>query len=117
MPGFRYGAVFALTLVGVVWAILAPDAAWSRAVLFGLQIAALMVIVATSRTRPAVRRVRVGGGVAAGALAIAAVSAGFIPTWAELIAGMLVTLAIPIALVGGLLRLVRSQGVTLQAVA
>jgi hypothetical protein len=109
--------VFALTFVAVVWAILAPDAEWSRGVALGLQIAALMVIVATSRVRPAVRRVRVGGGVAVGALAIAAVAAGLIPTWAELVAGMLITLAIPIALVGGLLRLVRSQGVTLQAVA
>src|SRR3954454_6069155 len=100
MPGFRYGAVFALTLAGVVWAILAPDSGWSRSVGFALQTTALVVIIATSRVRPAVRRARTLAGVALGALVIAAVASGIVPAWAELIGGGLLGLAIPLALVG-----------------
>jgi hypothetical protein len=117
MPGFRYGAVFVLTAAGVVWAILAPDADWSRSVAFALQSTALVVIIATSRVRPAVRRVRTAVGVAVGALAIAAVASGIVPAWVELLGGTLLSLAIPLTLIGGLVRLVRTKGVTLQAVA
>src|SRR3954469_11473611 len=115
--GFRYGAVLVLTLATVVWEIVAPAAGWSRAVALALQIAALVVIVATSRVRATVRRARMVAGTAAGALAIAAVAAGVLPDWLELLGSALISLAIPLALVGGLLRLVRTQGVTLQAVA
>jgi hypothetical protein len=114
---FRYGAVFGLTLLVVVWLILAPSADWSRAVAFALESAALMVVVATSRARPETRRVRTGAGVLVAVSFVAAVAAGLLPRWAEAAAGGLVSVAIPLALVGGLLRLVRTHGVTLQAVA
>jgi Ion channel len=114
---FRYGVVFVLTLANVVWQIVGPAAGWSRALALALQIAALVVIVATSRARATVRRKRTLPGTAIGALAIAAVAAGLLPAWIELAGSGLLSVAIPAALVGGLLRLVRARGVTLQVVA
>jgi hypothetical protein len=114
---FRYGAVFVLTLANVVWQIVVPTSGWSRAVAFALQIAALLVIVATSRTRPGVRHTRSLAGAAVGVLAIVAVATGAQPDRVELAGAALLSVAIPLALVGGLYRLVRTQGVTLQAVA
>jgi hypothetical protein len=114
---FRYGAVFVLTLLVVVWLILAPSAEWSRAVAFALESAALMVVVATSRARPETRRARTGAGVLVAVSFVTAVAAGLLPHWVEAAAGGLLSVAIPLALVGGLVRLVRAHGVTLQAVA
>jgi hypothetical protein len=114
---FRYGAVFVLTLIVVVFLILAPVASWSHAVAFGLESMALVVVVATSRTPADVRRVRaLVIALAAGAWVLA-VAAGVPPLWLVLAGGGLMSIAIPLALVGGLLRLVRSSGATLQAVA
>jgi hypothetical protein len=116
-PGFRYGAVFLCALIVVVFVILAPVADWSRAVALALQSAALLIVIATSRTRPDVRRVRVEVfAIAAGAWVLA-VAAGLLPLWLVLASGGLISLAIPCTLVGGLLRLVRRHGATLQAVA
>jgi hypothetical protein len=114
---FRYGAVFVLTLLVVVWLILAPSTDWSRAVAFGLESAALIVVVATSRTRAEIRRLRAGTGVLAAGLLVAAVAAGLLPQWAVAACGGILSVAIPLALVGGLVRLVRTHGVTMQAVA
>src|SRR4051794_18390659 len=47
---FRYGAVLLCTLMVVVFAILAPVAHWSRAVVIALESVALLVVIATSRT-------------------------------------------------------------------
>ncbi len=114
--GFRYGVVFLLTLTLLVFVIVAPAENWSRAVGCALQWLALLTVVATSRTSPNVRRpvaiVLLGlasftvVGEAAGALSPAVLFA---------ISGLL-TAAIPFALIGGLLRLVRAHGVTPQAV-
>lgn len=114
---FRYGIVLALTLATVVWQIVAPGGSWSAALALALQVAALVVIVATSRVRPEVRRVRALIGTAAGAVLIGAVAFDVVPAWVEPVGAALLTLAIPLTLVGGLLRLVRTHGVTLQAVA
>lgn len=114
--GFRYGVVFLLTLALLVFVIVAPDADWSRAVGCALQWMALLTVVATSRARAGVRQsvaILVLGltsftvvGEAAGALPGAVLFA---------ISGLLST-AIPLALIGGLMRLVRAHGVTPQAV-
>lgn len=114
---FRYGAVLALTLATVVWQIVAPETSASAALALALQFGALVVIVATSRVRAQVRRARALVGAAVGAILIGAVAVDALPAWAELVGAALLTLAIPLALVGGLLRLVRDRGVTLQAVA
>jgi hypothetical protein len=114
--GFRYGAVFLLTLTLLVFVIVAPSANWSRAVGCALQWLALLTVVATSRTSSNVRRpvaiVLLGltsftvVGEATGALSNALLFA---------VSGLL-SAAIPLALIGGLLRLVRAHGVTPQAV-
>jgi hypothetical protein len=114
---FRYGAVFVLTLVVVVFLIVAPATDWSHAVAFALESMALVIVVATSRTRADVRRVRTAAGTLAAAAWALAVASGVLPTWLVLAAGGVVSIAIPLALVGGLIRLVRTHGVTLQAVA
>lgn len=114
--GFRYGAVFLLTLTLLVFVIVAPSANWSRAVVCALQWLALLTVVATSRASRDVRWpvaiVLLGltsfsvVGEAAGALSDAELFA---------ISGVL-SAAIPLALIGGLMRLVRAHGVTPQAV-
>jgi hypothetical protein len=114
---FRYGAVLVLTLATVVWQIVAPDGSASAALGLTLQVGALVVIVATSRARAEVRRARALIGAVLGAILIGAVAVDALPSWAELAGAALLTFALPLALVGGLLRLVRSRGVTLQAVA
>jgi ion channel len=115
--GFRYGAVLLCTLVVVVFAILAPVANWSRAVVFALESAALLVVIATSRTRPDLRRTRVASGTVTAAAWGLAMAAGVLPAWLVSASVGLVSIAIPLALIGGLLRLVRRDGATLQAVA
>jgi hypothetical protein len=114
--GFRYGVVFLLTLTLLVFVIVAPAADWSRAVACTLQWLALLTVVVTSRASSKVRRpvaiVLLGlasftvVGEAAGALSDAVLFA---------ISGLL-SAAIPLALIGGLIRLVRAHGVTPQAV-
>lgn len=114
---YRYAAVLALTLLNVVWTIVTPDADWSRAVAFALASTALVVVIATSRARPGVRRARTAIGITAGLAIVLAVGAGILSQWWWLAIGGALSLAVPLTLVGGLLRLVRAQGVTLQAVA
>jgi Ion channel len=109
--------VFVLALATVVWLVVAPAADWSRAVAFAIESAALVLVLATSRSRADVRLARALVGALAAAGLVAAIAAGALPAWAELAVAGLLSLAIPWALVGGLLRLVRAQGVRLQAVA
>jgi hypothetical protein len=114
--GFRYGVVFLLTLMLLVFVIVAPVTNWSRAVGCALQWLALLTVVATSRASSNVRRpvaiVLLGltsftvVGEAAGALSDAVLFA---------ISGVL-SVAISLTLIGGLIRLVRLHGVTPQAV-
>jgi hypothetical protein len=114
---FRYGVVFLLTLVLVVFEIVAPEADWSLAVALVLEGAALLVVIATSRARRGVRRTRTlvaGTGVA---LLTIGVASGVLPIEVTLALNGLWAAAIPLALAGGLVRLVRSRGVTFQAVA
>jgi predicted membrane channel-forming protein YqfA (hemolysin III family) len=114
---FRFGAVFVLTLALCVFLIVAPDADWARSVALALLSAALVVVMATSRASAAVRRARaVTAGCAAVAVLIA-VAAGVLPTWLVYVVGVALSLAIPIMIVGGLIRLTREHGVTLQTVA
>jgi hypothetical protein len=116
-PEYRYGVVFVLMLVVVVFLIVAPTANWSRAAALALQGAALLVAVATSRPRRGVRRARTALGALGAAAVVAAIATGVVPLVVVLALSGLVAAAIPPALAGGLLRLVRQRGVTLQAVA
>jgi hypothetical protein len=116
-PQFRYGAVFAIVITLVLFEVVAPGDDWARAIIVALAGAALTVAVATSRARAQVRRTRawlVGGFALLVVIGIAAGLVGAAITFAVL---TLLILGIPVALVGGLLRLIRTAGVTIQVVA
>jgi hypothetical protein len=116
-PEFRYVAVLTLTFAAVVFSIAAPTADWSRAVGLGLEGMALVITIGTSRARPGVRRRRardVGLALVAFVLLIAL---GAVPHWVSSLIALLVTAAVPIALIRGLISLLRKHGVTAQAVA
>jgi ion channel len=114
---FRYGAVFLIVLALVVFLIVAPATNWARAVELLLAVAALTIAVATSRVRPAVRRRRALLGGVLAVVGTACVLAGIVPLALLYVVGAMIAIAIPFELVGGLLRLVRQDGVTVQAVA
>lgn len=113
----RYGAVFVLVLALLLFEVIAPAGPGTRAVDVALSGAALTVAVATSRGRGRVRRTR--------ARIVAAVAVLFVIFIATGVFGRAITFVvvtalvgcIPVALVGGLLRLVRRAGVTFQVVA
>jgi Ion channel len=114
---FRYGVVFLLTVALVVFVIAAPGANWSRAVALAIEGVALVVAVATTRERQEVRR---RNAVAVGLVMIVLillVATGVAPHWLTEAANVVITAAIPVVIVAGLLRLLRERGVTFQAVA
>ena len=113
----RYAAVFLLVLALLIFVIIAPPADWSRSVALLLECAALVVAVATSRARSEVRRTRAVAAAVVGALLVVAVAAGLVPTPAALTLSGLLAFVIPLTLVTGLVRLVGTDGGTLQAVA
>lgn len=114
---FRFGAVFALVLALVLFEVLAPSDDWARAVIVALAGGALTVAVATSRARAPVRRTRAWlvGGFAF--LVVIGIAAGLIGTAGTFVVVTFLIFGIPVALVGGLLRLIRTAGVTVQVVA
>jgi hypothetical protein len=116
-PAFRYVAVLVLTLVAVVFSIAAPTADWSRAVGLGIEGMALIVTIGTSRERPAIRRRRANQVGAALVAFIVLIALGVLPHWLSSLIALVVTAAVPTALVRGLIRLLRERGVTAQAVA
>ena len=114
---FRYGAVFLLVLVLVVFVIAAPSANWSRSVAVTIEGAALVVAVATARERKEIRyRNALIVGVATIVL-IGLVATGTAPRGFTDAANAIITAAIPVVIVRGVLRLLRERGVTGQAVA
>jgi Ion channel len=114
---FRYGAVFALVLTLLVFQVLAPDADWARAVAVALSGAALTIVVATSRERGPVRRFRALVVSTVAAVVVIGIWAGLLGPEVAFLIGTLIAATIPVALAGGLLRLIRDEGVTIQAVA
>jgi hypothetical protein len=114
---FRYGAVLGIVAAFMVLEVLSPDAHWSRALGIALASAALSVAIATSRERAEVRRARtlLFGGVAL--LLVIAIWAGLLSDAVTFIVGTVIVASIPIALGGGLIRLINNDGVTVQAVA
>ncbi|HTA13562.1 MAG TPA: potassium channel family protein [Solirubrobacteraceae bacterium] len=115
--GFRYGVVFLLTLLLLVFVIVAPGENWSRAVSCALQWMALLTVVATSRTRSNVRRPIAMAILGLTTATVIGEAVGALPDAVLFAISGLLSMAIPLALIGGLLRLVRLHGVTPQAVA
>jgi len=115
--GFRFGAVLILSFAIVVFLIAAPSGDWSRAVALALEFAALLVVVATSRARRDIRRTRA---TAVGILAVASVlltAVGVLGPPEVFALAAILSLVIPALLVGGVVRLFRTRGVTVQTVA
>ena len=114
--GFRYGVVFAITLTLVLYAIAAPDGPAARAVALGLEAMALTVVMATSRARLQVRRLRALIAAAAGGTIVVLVAADVLSDTLVFVLGGLLAALVPATLAGGLARLIRDRGVTLRAV-
>jgi len=114
---FRYGAVFALAFAIAVFLISAPGGDWSRAVALTLEFAALLVVIATSRTRREIRRTRATVVAIVAATLVILTGAGVLPAIVTFGIGGLLFVIIPTALARGLIRLFRAQGVTVQGVA
>ena len=91
-----------------VFLILAPASDWAHAVALGLQCAALIVVVATSRASRAVRRARSLTAAGATIAMLIVVALGLLPDWLVFLLAAATSLAIPLALAGGLLRLIRT---------
>lgn len=114
---FRYVAVFLLVVTLLLFEVLSPDADWSRAIGFALAGAALSVAVMTSRARADVRRARAWFVAGVALVVVIAIATGLLSPPATYVIGTLVLAAIPVALAGGVLRLINEDGVTIQAVA
>ena len=114
---FRYGVVLALVLAFVVLEVLAPDKPWSRGAGIALSGAALGVSVATSRERANVRRARTAIVLGVVVILAVAVAAGALSDAVTFVVGTVIVAAIPVALGGGLIRLINADGVTVEAVA
>lgn len=115
--GYRYGVVLVVVLALVAFAIVAPNAGWSQAVGFGLEVIALLVAVATSRAAASVRARHALLLSVLGIALVTLIAAHTIPLSVTFAFGGLLAAAIPVTLVGGVVRLLRQRGVTAQAVA
>lgn len=114
---FRYGAVFVLMLALLVFVIVAPNGDATRAVVCALEGAALLVVIATSRERRSVRNARVRGAAGLAAILVATIAFGVMPVAVVVLINGGLALALLVALIAGLVRLMRQHGVTLQVVA
>jgi hypothetical protein len=116
-PSYRYGIVFLLVLGLVVFLIAAPEADWSRAVGILVSGVTLLVAISTVRADPATRR----RGEAIVAVVTPVVVVGdlvsFVPHSVSSAVGAVLTGAVPPVMARGVVRLLREQGVTRQAVA
>jgi hypothetical protein len=113
---YRYGSVLALSLVAVVFFIVAPDRPLSRAIGLLLTASMLLVVVVTGRGGAAVRRLvaLAAGGVAFG-VALAVATHGLEP-WVGSLLGVVLVGGTLVELVIGIARMLRAQGVTIRAV-
>jgi hypothetical protein len=112
----RYWLTLALTLVGLVFAIVAPEANWARAAAVGLLGVTLVAVLRTSGCGAGLIRAASCGV----ALAIAAVSAvaavDGLPDGVAVVVTSLFAASTTLALIAGVARLVRARGVTLQVI-
>jgi hypothetical protein len=100
-----------------VFDIVAPEAAWARTVSVALASAALSVAVATSRAGARVRHARARGVSVVAFLVVVGIATGVLSAAVASFVQTALAASIPLALGGGLLRLIRERGVTSQAVA
>jgi hypothetical protein len=114
---YRYGIVFLLVLGLVVFLIAAPDEDWSRAVGILASGVTLLIAISTARADRATRRR--GEAIVAVVTVVVVIGdlAGFVPHSVSSAVGAVLTGAVPPVMARGVVRLLREQGVTRQAVA
>jgi hypothetical protein len=113
----RYMLVLLLLLLDVLFAVLAPDGEASRLIGLGLLAIVLVVVIVTSGHRMAVRRRGVVAVLVAVLVVIAVGALGHAPLWlVDGLAGVLIVATI-VELVRGMARLLKQDGVTVQALA
>lgn len=106
-----------LTILAVLFSILAPDTPVGRAVAVLLQGAMLFAIIATSREAPATRGLAATLTVTALIVLAALVGLALVPRWVGAAGTATAVAAVLVVLTKGLVRMIRDHGVTLQAVA
>ncbi|HWX44928.1 MAG TPA: ion channel [Solirubrobacteraceae bacterium] len=116
----RYGVVLALTILAVLFSVLAPDTPIGRAIAVVLQGAMLFAIILTSReggrgshSRSLAATLTVTALIALAAL----VGLAVVPRWVGAAGGAVAVLAVLVILMRGVVHLISTRGVTLQAVA
>jgi hypothetical protein len=131
---YRYGVVLGLTILAVLFSILAPETPVGRAFAVLLQGAMLFATIATSREEGEDLRRREPAGVegrwgprahtSVAALTLAAIIAvavlvglKAVPRWVGSACTVVAVFAVLVVLLRGVVRLIRVRGVTVQAVA
>jgi hypothetical protein len=115
-PSYRYGAVFLLTLLLVVFLIAAPEAQWSRAVAILIAGATLLVAIGTARAGRITRRSGETAVLLVSVVVFLGTVTGVFPRSIASVAGVILTGALPPVIVRGNLRLAHERGVTIQLV-
>jgi hypothetical protein len=113
----RYGVVLALTILAVLFSILAPETPAGRGVAVLLQSTMLLAVLATSRESHAERNARTAIAFLALVVLTVLVSLSVVPGWVGAAGTAAAVLAVLVVLARGIVRLIRDRGVTLQAVA
>ncbi len=116
----RYGLVLGLTILAVLFSILAPDTTLGRAIAVLLQGTMLLAVIVTTREDEWSRDSR---GLAAGSTVAAVIGLAVlvelkvVASWVGSAATAAAVLTVLVILTRGIVRLVRERGVTVQAVA
>jgi len=113
----RYGVVLGLTILAVLFSILAPDTPIGRGISVLLQSTMLLAVIATSRENHAARDARAALVFLALVSLAVLVLLSVVPGWVGAAGTAAAVLVVLVSLTRGIVRLVRERGVTLQAVA
>ena len=113
----RYGMVLALTVLAVLFSILAPDTPAGRAVAVVLQSTMLLAVIATSREQISVRGTTAALVFAALVALSLLVALSVVPSWVGAAGTSAAVTAVLVVLTRGVVQLIRDRGVTIQAVA
>jgi prepilin signal peptidase PulO-like enzyme (type II secretory pathway) len=113
----RYGIVLGLTILAVLFSILAPDTPTGRGISVLLQSAMLLAVIATSRESHTARNARTALAFLVLVALAALVLLSVIPAWIGAAGTAVAVTAVLAVLTRGIVRLIRERGVTLQAVA
>jgi len=113
----RYGLVLAIALAAVVFLIVAPEAAWSRAIGLAFAGGLLLAAIATSRGNARLRASASAATIAATIAIVLAVAFKLTSQGVGTLLSAVLVIAALVQLVRGLIVLLRAGGVTIQTVA